>query len=173
MFTANKNGELTKEKQEKHLLRKTTQNSGRQLKNRHRSCNSRQPKTDAPKRKPGRPRKVKQETAAPQATETPKVAEPELNFEAKAPKTEPQAEAKAEKNIVPDESPILAEAADDFIPIEDLPTEKIELPSELIGKFEATKAETPATPHSCRCPSRTATATTPAPPRPRQQQPIQ
>lgn len=50
------------------------------------------------------------------------------------------------KNIVPDESPILAEAADDFIPIEDLPTEKIELPSELIGKFEATKAETPATP---------------------------
>ena len=99
-----------------------------------------------PKRKPGRPRKVKEETAAPQATETPKVAEPELNFEAKAPKTEPQAEAKAEKNIVPDESPILAEAADDFIPIEDLPTEKIELPSELIGKFEATKAETPATP---------------------------
>ena len=53
---------------------------------------------------------------------------------------------KAVKNIVPDESPILAEAADDFIPIEDLPTEKIELPSELIGKFEATKAETPATP---------------------------
>ena len=40
----------------------------------------------------------------------------------------------------------MAEAADDFIPIEDLPTEKIELPSELIGKFEATKAETPATP---------------------------
>ena len=53
---------------------------------------------------------------------------------------------KAVKNIVPDESPILAEAADDFIPIEDLPTEKIELPSELIGKFEATKTETPATP---------------------------
>ena len=30
---------------------------------------------------------------------------------------------------------------DDFIPIEDLPSEKIELPSELIGKFEATKVE--------------------------------
>lgn len=28
---------------------------------------------------------------------------------------------------------------EDFIPIEDLPSEKIELPSELIGKFEATK----------------------------------
>ena len=30
---------------------------------------------------------------------------------------------------------------DDFIAIEDLPSEKIELPSELLGKFEATKAE--------------------------------
>lgn len=30
---------------------------------------------------------------------------------------------------------------DDFIPIEDLPSEKVELPSELIGKFEATKGE--------------------------------
>ena len=29
----------------------------------------------------------------------------------------------------------------DFIPIEDLPSEKTELPSELIGKFEATKGE--------------------------------
>ena len=31
--------------------------------------------------------------------------------------------------------------SDDFIPIEDLPSEKTELPSELFGKFEATKAE--------------------------------
>ena len=34
----------------------------------------------------------------------------------------------------------------DFIPIEDLPSEKFELPSELLGKFEATKVETPAAP---------------------------
>jgi len=34
----------------------------------------------------------------------------------------------------------------DFIPIEDLPSEKFELPSELLGKFEATKVEAPATP---------------------------
>ncbi len=33
---------------------------------------------------------------------------------------------------------------DDFIPIEDLPSEKIELPTEFVGKFEATKVETPA-----------------------------
>ena len=32
-------------------------------------------------------------------------------------------------------------STDDFIAIEDLPSEKIELPSELIGKFEATKVE--------------------------------
>ena len=33
---------------------------------------------------------------------------------------------------------------DDFIPIEDLPSENADLPSELIGKFEATKMEIPA-----------------------------
>lgn len=36
------------------------------------------------------------------------------------------------------EAPVVTE---DFIAIEDLPSEKIELPSELIGKFEATKGE--------------------------------
>lgn len=35
---------------------------------------------------------------------------------------------------------------DQFIPIEDLPSDPIELPSELIGKFEATKVETPVFP---------------------------
>jgi len=36
---------------------------------------------------------------------------------------------------------VLANVTEDFIAIEDLPSEKMELPSELIGKFEATKAE--------------------------------
>ena len=35
---------------------------------------------------------------------------------------------------------------DDFIAIEDLPSEKIELPTELLGKFEATKMEQPIVP---------------------------
>lgn len=35
---------------------------------------------------------------------------------------------------------------DDFIPIEDLPSEKSELPTELLGKFEATKSEVIANP---------------------------
>lgn len=148
VFSANKNGDLTKAKTEEAPAAKEQPKTVEAPQEPTIEAATPAPAKEAavPKRKPGRPRKVKEETAAPQATETPKVAEPELNFEAKAPKTEPQAEAKAEKNIVPDESPILAEAADDFIPIEDLPTEKIELPSELIGKFEATKAETPATP---------------------------
>ena len=34
----------------------------------------------------------------------------------------------------------------DFIPIEDLPSEKFEIPSELLGKFEATKMEVPVMP---------------------------
>ncbi len=34
---------------------------------------------------------------------------------------------------------------DEFIPIEDLPSEKTELPTELLGKFEATKTVTPPT----------------------------
>ncbi len=155
VFSANKNGDLTKAKTEEAPAAKEQPKTVEAPQEPTIEAATPAPAKEAavPKRKPGRPRKVKEETAAPQATETPKVAEPELNFEAKAPKTEPQAEAKAEKNIVPDESPILAEAADDFIPIEDLPTEKIELPSELIGKFEATKAETPATPTPAAAPA--------------------
>ncbi len=148
VFSANKNGDLTKAKTEEAPATKEqpiTVEAPQEP-----AINTATPppakEATAPKRKPGRPRKVKEETAAPKATETPKVAEPELNFEANNPKAEPQAEAKAEKNIVPDKSPILTEAANDFIPIEDLPTEKTELPSELIGKFEATKTETPAPP---------------------------
>nr|WP_320057918.1 transcription termination factor Rho [uncultured Bacteroides sp.] len=40
-----------------------------------------------------------------------------------------------------EESPVLVDADDDFVPIEELPSEKMELPTELLGKFEATKVE--------------------------------
>ncbi len=83
-----------------------------------------------PKRKPGRPRKSKTSKAAINKQNTPQ-AEPILPFEG----------GEKHKQAVIDDSPIVAEAEDDFIPIEDLPTEKVELPSELLGKFEATKAE--------------------------------
>ena len=53
----------------------------------------------------------------------------------------PQPQKKAEP-VIEEESNILSGADDDdFIPIEDLPSEKIELPTELFGKFEATKTE--------------------------------
>ena len=53
----------------------------------------------------------------------------------------PQPQKKAEP-VIDEESNILSGADDDdFIPIEDLSSEKIELPTELFGKFEATKTE--------------------------------
>lgn len=39
--------------------------------------------------------------------------------------------------------PLDLSGGDDFIPIEDLPSESFEIPSELLGKFEATKVEPP------------------------------
>lgn len=50
-----------------------------------------------------------------------------------------------EATATPTELPeiVSVAATEDFIAIEDLPSEKIELPSELIGKFEATKVEAP------------------------------
>ena len=59
---------------------------------------------------------------------------------------------KEEKPVTPKEKEIIlpelefSSDTDDFIPIEDLPSEKIELPTELFGKFEATKVETPVPP---------------------------
>ena len=81
-----------------------------------------------PKRRPGRPRKVKvvetakpEAEASPVAEKTPSVAE------------EPTTSVATQSAVAP------TAATDDFIPIEDLPTDKSELPTELIGKFEATK----------------------------------
>ena len=58
--------------------------------------------------------------------------------QAEAKKEEPSAEIKEESVVEMVPAP---ETADDFVAIEDLPSEKVELPSELIGKFEATKGE--------------------------------
>ena len=50
------------------------------------------------------------------------------------------------KEISNSETEVNNTIVDDFIPIEDLPSEKAELPIELIGKFEATKVENIAAP---------------------------
>ena len=127
--------------------------------------------TAAPKRKVGRPRKnadaAEQKEVESVKTATPKVTEdkvvtekapeviekavpaqaPEKKTKANKPAEEkkvvvkPQPQKKAEP-VIDEESNILSSADDDdFIPIEDLPSEKIELPTELFGKFEATKTE--------------------------------
>ena len=56
----------------------------------------------------------------------------------------PEKENAPETKVAPAEEKmeeVIPSAENDFIAIEDLPSEKVELPSELIGKFEATKAE--------------------------------
>ena len=58
--------------------------------------------------------------------------------EAKAEMAEPK---EAENDYIPEQEMSAAIGGDDFIAIEDLPSEKVELPSELLGKFEATKGE--------------------------------
>lgn len=57
--------------------------------------------------------------------------------------TAEQANTAEEENKKAEAMPELkfSNSSDDFIPIEDLPSEKVELPTELFGKFEATKAE--------------------------------
>ena len=80
---------------------------------------------------------VKAQQAAPKEEQAPQV-EQVLNKPIKAvrPVIQPEKE---------EESPILSsDADDDFVPIEELPSEKIELPTELLGKFEATKVEAAA-----------------------------
>ena len=67
--------------------------------------------------------------------------------EAQAPKEEKVAEegVVAEKPAAEEKksAPAASGSFDDFIAIEDLPSEKFELPTELIGKFQATKVEPP------------------------------
>lgn len=143
VFTANKNGNLTKAKAEEAPAT-VAQAPAPAAETSQEPVIAATPaaEPEAPKRKPGRPRKVKQETAA--ATAEPKAIQAEPEAKAEEPKKDEPKKAVAAPKAAVDESPILSEAIDDFIPIEDLPTEKVELPSELIGKFEATKAETPA-----------------------------
>ena len=57
--------------------------------------------------------------------------------------------AENENDAVTSDAPMQeapAQDDNDFIPIEDLPSEKAEIPSELLTKFEATKMEQPAVP---------------------------
>lgn len=91
------------------------------------------PAKPAAKKRTPRSKKAEEPVAAEQApVQTQAVDEPAVV----AKEEKPAPKAKKVKEV-----PVLEEIADDFIPIEDLPSEKIELPTELLGKFEAMKAE--------------------------------
>ncbi len=121
-------------------------------------------KADAPQASPA----IKKEAApASSAAVAAKVAEPEKVSEPVAPQAAKEKEApvkqpvkptnvaaKPSKEVAKEEKPVLSNAENDFIPIEELPSEKIELPTELLGKFEATKAEQPAPIHEQQKPRR-------------------
>ena len=99
-------------------------------------------------RKPGS-KKVTAKTEEQSATEPKETVKEEVKAEApakpkpqKAKKEETPATLKEKEVILPELE--FSGETEDFIPIEDLPSEKIELPTELFGKFEATKVETPA-----------------------------
>ena len=148
VFSADKNGELSKPNpNEAPTIEKTAVVPAQPTVE---STNETEENTESTKRKPGRPRKTKAEgkKTAEKAEKKEKetVAEPSVNKEEETPKAvvaEEEKTAKTEVTEPKEEMPLPVNADNDFIPIEDLPTEKIELPSELIGKFEATRVEPP------------------------------
>lgn len=102
-------------------------------------ANENEPKPEekpAPKKR-GRKSKAQKEAEAKaaEAEAMTSVAEPQVQETIEV----PIQEAAPEEPVKP---------ADDFIAIEDLPTEKAELPSELLNKFEATKGEAVANPRN-------------------------
>lgn len=148
VFSADKNGELSKPNpNEAPTIEKTAVVPAQPT---IESTNETEENPESTKRKPGRPRKTKAEgkKTAEKAEKKEKetVAEPSVNKEEETPKAvvaEEEKTAKTEVTEPKEEMPLPVNADNDFIPIEDLPTEKIELPSELIGKFEATRVEPP------------------------------
>ena len=91
-------------------------------------------------RKPGS-KKVTAKTEEQQATETKETAKEEVKAEAPA-KPTPKKAKKEETPAIPEEKEVIlpelefGSETDDFIPIEDLPSEKIELPTELLDVYK-------------------------------------
>ena len=104
----------------------------------------------APKKRGRKPKaEAKTEDQAEVKAEVKAEIKAEAVEEKPAPRKRKTTKAKeAAEQLIPelaftDEAPS-SPAMDDFIPIEDLPSEKFELPSELMSKFEATKGEAEA-----------------------------
>jgi transcription termination factor Rho len=100
---------------------------------------------EAASKRRGRPRKTKKSVEAPVVAEAKASATVNANANepAKKESNEPKPQVKQDnqgaKKIVDEESEILSAVEDDFIPIEELPSEKVTLPTELITKFDQSK----------------------------------
>lgn len=163
VFSASKDGELTKtdnkNQPKKDKKAEVTEAPG-SIKEQEKNTTPKQEEASATdKRKSGRPKKSnaseKKESKPVQKeelTEATEVAKPkEVKVENKPIiKAKPIEEVVKPNPVIDEEGQLLAEEEEgldnnDFIPIENLPSESVELPSELLGKFEQTKVEQPQT----------------------------
>ena len=175
VFSSTKNGELTKTDAKTPAAKtqpqpKTTEPTPETAKEANAETNATPAESvkvtpyATPKKKPGRPRKNQVETEAKPAEETTEKPETVPSAQEEKPAAQPETEKrpiskpilKPKPAVVDEESSILSDidADDDFIPIEDLPSEKVELPTELFGKFESTKAEAATAPEPVAQPQR-------------------
>ena len=97
--------------------------------------------------KPNKEKAAKAPETEPEKKEEQKPAQKKRG---RKPKNEKSTEPVAQENVEAEKLEVATEPleesttpnpVEDFIPIEDLPSEKVELPTELLGKFEATKGE--------------------------------
>lgn len=141
VFTASKNGEVSKTETAKPTPapNKTTktikEEKPEEKKEVAAETTEAKPKT-ATKKKAPRAKKASEEVTPAVVAEKAESNEP---TEVK-PLAKPIQKKETPKEEVK-EKPVVPNVVDDFIPIEDLPSEKFELPTELLGKFEATKVE--------------------------------
>lgn len=101
-----------------------------------------------PAKRRGRPRKSAQPVAEEVETETTPTETTQPQKNGQKPVTQPQDNTPQTTDV--EENIVTTETGDDFIPIEELPTEEVQLPIELLGKFEATKVEEPIEPKQPR-----------------------
>lgn len=138
IFTASKNGEISKTESpvkptEVKADKKVTEKKHEEKREEKQEAETTEAKTKATvKKKTTRPKKTAQEKTAIEKQQ-------EIKADESKPTPKPEVKKVVEKSSA--EAPATPSVVDDFIPIEDLPVEKFELPAELLGKFEATKTE--------------------------------
>lgn len=142
VLTASQNGEVNKTEQAKTPVAKPAKKVQEEAKAEAPAAEPAKQNSapdQKPKTAPAATAKKKAPVAKKKTEEKPVVAE---RISEDIPAKEPEiAETKPEKKEIKPVETKMPVITDDFIPIEDLPSESIELPIELLGKFEATKVE--------------------------------